>query len=258
VVNTRSAGWFYADRQTDGFGALLWPDGRDLNRALLAHGFAVAAIDIRQAPLHAWPAQIEDAKCAVRFLRAHAAELGIDPERIGAYGTSAGAQLASLLGTAGPAAGFDVGQYADQSSHVQAVIDMYGPTELAHMDDSSTWGQMVVQFSFGDSLARREGGSPINFVSDSAAAFLILHGMDDLAVRPHHSQDLAERLQAAGVPATLVMVQGTGHSLSTPGQQPSPATVQALCVDFFSRVLGSQAQAPGSDSSATSSSAEAL
>jgi acetyl esterase/lipase len=66
----------------------------------------VASIDIRQVPLHPWPAPIEDAKCTVRFLRAHAGELGIDPNHIGAYGTSAGANLASLLGTAGPSAGF--------------------------------------------------------------------------------------------------------------------------------------------------------
>ncbi len=237
VVNTRSAGWFYADRQTAGFGALLWPDGHELNQALVEQGIAVASIDIRQAPLHPWPAPIEDAKCAVRFLRAHAAELGIDPEHIGAYGGSGGGQLAALLGTTGTSAGFDVGQYLDRSSQVQAVVDMYGPTELTRMDDSVTWGQMVVQFSFGDSVALREGGSPVNFVSRDAAAFLILHGTDDQLVRPHHSEDLAQRLQAVGVPATLVMVQGTGHSMNTPGQQPSPAAVQALCVDFFSRLL---------------------
>lgn len=237
VVNTRSAGWFYADRQTAGFGALLWPDGHELNQALVEQGIAVASIDMRQVPLHPWPAPIEDAKCAVRFLRAHAADLGIDPKRIGAYGTSAGGQLAALLGTAGRSAGFDVGEYLDQSSQVQAVVDMYGPTDLTHMDDSATWGQLVVQFSFGDSVALREGGSPVNFVSRDADAFLILHGADDQLVRPHHSEDLAQRLQAAGVPATLVMVQGTGHGMDTPGQQPSPAAVQSICVDFFSRAL---------------------
>ncbi|GAC1320011.1 MAG: alpha/beta hydrolase [Chloroflexota bacterium] len=237
VVNTRSAGWFYADRQTSGLGALLWQDGRELNQALAEQGFAVASIDIRQVPLHPWPAPIEDAKCAVRFLRAHAAELGIDAEHIGAYGTSGGGNLAALLGTTDASAGFDLGEYLDQSSHVQAVVDMYGPTELTRMDDSTRFGQLVVQLSFGDSEALREGGSPIEYVSPDSAAFLILHGADDQLVRPHHSQDLAQRLQAAGVPVSLVVVQGTGHSMETPGQQPSPAAVRAMCVDFFGRAL---------------------
>lgn len=237
IVNPRSAGWFYADRQTDGFGALLWPDGRLLNQALVAQGFAVAAIDVRQVPLHPWPAPIQDAKCAVRFLRAHAVELGIDPGRIGAYGTSASGQLSALLGTTDASADFDVGEYLDESSHVQAVVDMYGPTELTHMDDSTRFGQLVVQFSFGDSHPLREAGSPINYVSADSAAFLILHGADDQLVRPHHAQDLAQRLQTAGVPVSLVIVQGTGHGMETPGQQPSPAAVRGLCVDFFSRIL---------------------
>ncbi len=241
VVNTRSAGWFYADRQTAGFGALLWQDGRELNLALAEQGFAVASIDIRQVPLHPWPAPIEDAKCAVRFLRAHATELGIDPEHIGAHGTSAGGNLAALLGTTDAAAGFDIGEYLDESSRVHAVVDMYGPTELTQMDDSTSFGQLVVQFSFGGSEKLRDGGSPINYVSPDSAAFLILHGADDQLVRPHHSQDLAQRLQAAGVPVSLLVVQGTGHSMETPGQQPSPAAVRAMCVDFFGRAL-----APGS------------
>jgi acetyl esterase/lipase len=232
-VNTRSAGWFYGDRQMLNFGPVPWLDSDNLNQALVDQGFAVASIDIRQVPLHPWPAPIEDAKCAVRFLRTHAAELGIDPNHIGAYGTSAGANLASLLGTAGTSAGFDVGEYLDQSSHVQAVVDMYGPTELNQMNDSSTFGRAVVQFALGSSAAARESASVVNYVSPDSARFLILHGTDDMLVRPHHSAALAERLQALGVPATLVLVQGTGHSMTTPGQQPSPQAVQAMSVAFF-------------------------
>jgi len=233
VVNTRSAGWFYADRQSTGLGAVAWLDSDNLNQALVDQGFAVASLDIRQVPLHPWPAPIEDAKCAVRFLRAHAAELGIDPNQIGAYGTSAGANLASLLGTAGLQAGFDVGEYLDQSSHVQAVVDMYGPTELNQMNDSSTFGRAVVQFALGSSATVRDSASAVNYVSPGSASFLILHGADDMLVRPHHSEDLAQRLQAVGVSATLVLVQGTGHSMTTPGQQPSPQAVQAMSVEFF-------------------------
>jgi acetyl esterase/lipase len=237
AVNTRSAGWFYADRQIDGFGALLWPDGRDLKQALLQRGVAVASIDIRQVPLHSWPAPIEDAKCAVRFLRAHASELGIDPDGIGAYGTSAGGNLAALLGTAGVEAGFDVGEYLDQSSQVQAVVDMYGPTDLTRMHDSSRFGQIVAQLSFGDSLPMRQGASPLNYVTPDSAAFLILHGAEDQIITPRQSQELASRLEADGVSARLVVVQGTGHSMLTPGQLPSPSAVDKMCADFFVQTL---------------------
>lgn len=238
VLYLPSAGWFYADRQADGFGAALWSDQSQLNRDLVQRGFAVAAIDIRQSPLHAWPAQIEDAKCAVRFLRAHAADLGIDGDHIGTYGTSAGGNLAALLGTATAAAQLDVGQDLDQSSAVQAVVDMYGPTELDAMQDSSGFGQNVVRFTFGDSMALRLSGSPMTYVSSDSAPFLILHGVDDLLVRPKHSIDLAQRLQSFGVPATLVLVQGTGHSMTTPTQSPAPDQIRAMVVDFFSHTLG--------------------
>jgi acetyl esterase/lipase len=237
ILDLPIGGWFFGDRQVDGLGARSWSDGAPLNRDLLQRGFAVASIDIRQSPLHAWPAQIEDAKCAVRFLRTNAAELGIDPDRIGTYGMSAGGQLASLLGTAGPAAGFDVGENLDQSSAVQAVVDMYGPTDLNAMQGSNAFGQNVVRFTFGDSVARRQNGSPISYVSANAPPFLILHGMDDVMVVPDHSRDLARRLQSFGVPATLVIVEGTGHSLVTPTQSPSPNDIRATIVDFFAHTL---------------------
>jgi acetyl esterase/lipase len=90
----------------------------------------VAAIDHRLPPGAPWPAQIEDAKCAVRFLRAHAGELDVDPNRIGVWGSSGGGHLASMLGLTGPEAGFERGQYLDQSSAVQAVVDMFGGTDV--------------------------------------------------------------------------------------------------------------------------------
>jgi acetyl esterase/lipase len=95
----------------------------------------VASIDYRLPPLSPWPAQLEDAKCAVRFLRAHAGALGIDPGRIGAWGSSGGGTLVSLLGLAGLDAGFDRGPWPDRSSGVQ--VDMFGPADLTDLGDSA-------------------------------------------------------------------------------------------------------------------------
>src|SRR5207245_6161575 len=120
ALYVHGGGLLFGDRKTSGVGntladhegALFTPLQQELN----ARGFVVASIDYRLPPATAWPAQIEDAKCAVRFLRAHATGLGIDPTRIGAWGSSAGGLLVSLLGLTRPADGFDVGQYTDQSS----------------------------------------------------------------------------------------------------------------------------------------------
>jgi acetyl esterase/lipase len=141
ALYVHGGGFVLGDRKTSGLGASL---GRGqagalfepLRAALNQRGFVVASIDYLLAPLGRWPAQVEDAKCAVRFLRAHASTLGIDPGRIGAWGSSAGGNLVSLLGLAGPQAGFDHGPYADQSSSVQAVVDMFG---VGTSPTSATW-----------------------------------------------------------------------------------------------------------------------
>src|SRR5262249_50144127 len=153
------------------------------------------------------------------FLRAEAGRLGVDPGHIGTWGSSAGGHLVAMMGTAGPSAGFDVGQFLDQSSGVQAVVDMFGPTDLNQMGDSNSFGRLVMQIASGAaSTHEKAAASPVTYVAPGDPPFLILHGTDDVLVRPHHSQDLARRLRAAGVPATLVMVQHTGHTMLTPGQ----------------------------------------
>jgi acetyl esterase/lipase len=242
ALYVHGGGWFEGDRQPSSPGArLAGQDGAlfvPIRDELSRRGFVVAAIDYRLIPLYPWPAQIEDAKCAVRFMRAEASRLGIDPNLIATWGSSAGGQLVAMLGTAGPSAGFDVGQYMDQPSRVQAVADMFGPTDLNNMADSNWFGQLVIQIAFGRaSTAEKAAASPVTYVASGDPPFLILHGTDDVLVRPHHSQDLAGRLEAAGVPATLVMVEHTGHSMLSPGQQPTSDAVVALVADFFSRTL---------------------
>ena len=194
-----------------------------LRDELLKRGFVVGSIDYGLAPLYQTSDQVREAKCAVRFLRTYAAQLGIDPQRIGVYGTSQGGYISAMLGTVGADAGFDAGQYMDLSSLVQAVVDMWGPTDLTNWSGSPSW---ISTFSAERTSAQLSAASPVSYVAPNDPPFLIIHGMDDWFITLHHSQDFAKLLQAKGVPATLVMVQHDGHGLAAPtaGQveQPSP------------------------------------
>jgi acetyl esterase/lipase len=220
-------------RQANHAGALFTPLQQQLN----ARGFVVASIDYRLPPGTPWPAQIEDAKCAVRFLRAHAADLDIDPGRIGVWGSSGGGHLASLLGLTGPEAGFDRGQYLEQSSAVQAVVDMFGPADLNDFDDASRFAQFILQLSLGNSTKLRRSASPITYVDAGAPPFLILHGTKDTLVRLRQSRKLAQQLTSAGIPNTLIEVEGAEHGLNTPGQRPSPDELTPRVIDFFATRL---------------------
>lgn len=106
-------------------------------------GYAIAAINYRLSQHAIFPAQIEDCKAAVRWLRAHAEAYGIDPARIAALGTSAGGHLAAMLGTTGSETALDVGDHLDHPSRVQAVVDFYGPTDFLQMDSHRPSGGMV-------------------------------------------------------------------------------------------------------------------
>lgn len=212
---------------------------------LVRRGFVVGSIDYRLAPRYSIADEVEDASCAVRFLRAHATELGIDPNRIGVYGDSEGGYLSAMLGVAGSASDVDVRQHRDRSSRVQAVVDMWGPSDLTDFSGSPSWVHALAESLAGGrtSVARTRAISPLYLVAPGDPPFLIIHGTDDWFIAPHHSQNLARRLRAAGVPVTLVMVQHGGHGLDSPAagrvQQPSPDALVAMINDFFVRTLGS-------------------
>jgi acetyl esterase/lipase len=206
---------------------------------LVSRGYLVAAIDYRLAPQYLFPAQIEDVKCAVRFLRENAALLGIDPARIGAWGGSAGAHLVALLGTAGLEAGMEgTGGYAGQSSRVQAVVDLFGPADLTVFFGPA--GKLLEVFGTTDprsEAARR--ASPVSWITPDDPPFLIIHGDQDATVPLSQSRILYDRLQAAGVPATLVVVKNGGHSFVPVGGaiSPSRTEITKMIADFFDRTL---------------------
>ncbi len=197
-------------------------------------GFLAVSVNYRLAPDYEFPAMIEDVKCAVRSLRAHADKYNLDPNRIGVFGGSAGGHLVSMLGVTDESAGFDVGEYLGQSSRVQAVVDMFGPADLTAniANDSET-----VQNAFGNfDLAL---ASPVTYVSADDPPFLILHGEKDPLVPISQSEELLAKLQAAGVPAELVRVANAAHGFKPVGGEISPSReeIVQLTVKFFEEML---------------------
>ena len=204
---------------------------------LLARGYLVVSINYRHAPEWKFPTQIEDVKCAIRFLRANAKQFNLDSKRIGAWGHSAGGHLVGLLGTTDVGAGFEgPSNYLDQSSRVQAVVDMSGRADLLGMPADRASSVFGVT---DNSVHLLEHASPVTFVTRDDPPFLILHGGQDDVVPPGVSQELYDRLQAAGVPAKLVIVKNADHMFRPVDGPMSPtrAEMTKMIADFFDQYL---------------------
>lgn len=233
--------------------ALLWVHGgafrhgsKDSGIARLfpfaRRGYVCASVEYRLSGEARWPAQIEDCKCAVRYLRAHAEELGLDPDRIGAWGPSAGGHLVAMLGLAPDRPELEGdGGWAEQSSRVQAVCDWYGPSDLTTMvEQPSTIDRTGAEYPESwllggrvqDHPDRARSASPTTYVSGLEPPFLIAHGDGDTVVPYQQSQLLYEVLGSAD--ATLQTVHGAGHGGA---QFDHPALLEAVAA-FFDRHLG--------------------
>ena len=189
---------------------------------LARHGYAVAVINYRLSGEAIFPAQIEDCKAAVRWLRANANKYNLDPDRFGATGHSAGGHLVSLLASTGDE--FDKGEYLDFSSRIQAAVPSAGPTDFLQMDANAPKGARLKHDDSESPEARLIGGSiqenkekvakanPITYVSKDDPPFLIVHGDSDDVVPAHQAQLLHEALKKAGVETSLHLVKGAGHA----------------------------------------------
>jgi acetyl esterase/lipase len=233
VIYIHGGGWRKGDKE-------IGAGNTDLP-ALVSAGFLIISVDYRLAPDYLWPAMIEDVKCAVRSLRAHAAEYNVNPNKIGIYGGSAGGHLAALVGTSDAGAGWDVGEYLDQSSRVQAVGDFFGPTDLV-VESAKPSAQQIYTEVFGPDWRTSTilaEASPVTYVSPDDPPFLIMHGAKDTGVPPTQSKILYSKLVATGVPATLVMVQNAGHGFRPVGGpiDPSRSQITQMLVDFFTKYL---------------------
>lgn len=226
LVYAHGGGWMHGDKAEAAMFA----------RGMSAQGYVVISVNYRLYPAGRYPAMIEDVKCAIRSLRAHAGEYNLDPNRVGAVGVSAGGHLVSLIGTSDPSAGFDVGEYLDQSSRVQAVIAMAPVMDLTRSFPNADIEAMR-QVGFGeDNIVQ---ASPITHVTPDDPPFLLIHGDRDELVPVEQSQLMYERLLEVGVPAQLVIVQNAGHSMTAPAGSTTPtwSEINQIIQDFLARYL---------------------
>ncbi len=192
--------------------------------ALLSAGLAVATIDYRFALEAPFPAQLHDAKAAVRYLRRFAGELGVDTTRIGVMGESAGGHLAALVGLTGHRADLEgtLG-VVGPSSAVDVVVVWYGVSDLATMPRQAPPPEIAAglpeelrvppeeHLVAGLTDATRADASPVTHVTAGAPPFLLLHGTADRLVPCAQSEQLATALREAGVPVEFEAVDGAGH-----------------------------------------------
>lgn len=210
-------------------------------------GYACASINYRLSGEAKFPAQIQDCKAAIRWLRANAEKYGYDATHIGVGGSSAGGHLAALLGTSGGDKNLEgaVGGNLDQSSKVQAVCDMWGPTDFLQMDahaiartrnkhDSARSPEsLLIGGPIQENKEKVAKANPITYVDKNDPPFLIIHGSHDALVPVHQSQILSQALKKAGVPVQLHIVENAGHG----GREFNTPETDTMILKFFDKYL---------------------
>lgn len=189
------------------------------NNWLTGQGYAIFDVQYRLTPQPNWQTATGDVKCAIGWVRQHAAQYNIDPQRIALLGRSAGAHLA-LLAAYAPNEQAAPPSCAVGDTSVKLVVDFYGPTDLewgynATADENGENGSPATQSFLGGTPrsvpAAYTTASPINHVRADSPPTLLLHGGRDQLVSPRHSEMLADRLQAAGVPYQTVYIPYGQH-----------------------------------------------
>jgi acetyl esterase/lipase len=214
-------------------------------RSMTEHGFLVVSVNYRLASHeNKFPTMIEDVKCAVRYLRARALEYNLDPNHIGAVGMSAGGHLVDLLGLADESAGWDTGEYADQSSRVQAVVTIAGISDLTFTRGayaSPDSAAMMVYQAFdempGSASPKLVAASPVAYITPDDPPFLIIHGDLDNIVPVEQSQVLDEQLRRSGVPSELVIIKNGTHSIYGENISPTAEEVANHITTFLEQHL---------------------
>jgi len=190
IVIIHGGGWRAGSKQDRPYRSML------LDYAL--KGYVTVSVDYRLLGEAQFPACIEDVKCAVRWLRAHANQYHVDPNRIGVYGHSAGAHLALMLGLCAPSAGMEGdGGWSEYSSRVTAVVGGSTPTVLPER--------------FGDSKKY----SPVTYISPDAPPILLIHGTADDIVPVASADDFVDKLKNSGVrDVTYLRIEGGNHGVA--------------------------------------------
>jgi acetyl esterase/lipase len=202
-----------------------------LRQGWVERGYAIASINYRLSGHAVFPAQIEDCKAAIRWLRAHAAQYHIDPTRFGVWGSSAGGHLAALVGTSGDGKTLDVGEHLDQSSRVQAVCDYYGPTDLLafvsrpgyenHANPRSP-ESLLLGGAVKEKPELAKAANPLTYITPDDPPFLIVHGDLDPIVPLQQSELLFTALKSAKLSAHFHTIHGAGHGPGFDGPEIIP------------------------------------
>lgn len=223
----------------------------EMRYALACAGYVVAACEYRAVP-NKFPALLEDAKAAVRWMRAHASEFGVDADRIGLLGDSAGGYVVQMAGATNGEKNWDVGDFKEVSSDVQAVVSIYGISDLTtigegignenvHASAAVTEALLLNGPAFKDFAGasvnadpqKAKAASPIGHVDGTEPPFLLMHGSGDKVVSPLQSKKMFGALQNKKVEAEYVLVRGAEHG-DLPWYQPG---VISRVVNFFDRHL---------------------
>jgi acetyl esterase/lipase len=217
VVCVHGGGWISGDKC----------DMHELARILVKNGFATACVQYRLAPLHPFPAPVEDVRAFVRHAREHAGPLGIDPGRIASLGISAGGHLAQMIGV-GP-----------DESRVNAVVNICGISDVTdprakHYPISwSFLDQFMGGLPFEGNEEAFRAASPVHQVDEGAAPALLIHGEDDDIVPVEQSRTLADALRQRNVPVRLEVFPGEGHGFSLDAWP----RIEALSLEFLAERL---------------------
>jgi acetyl esterase/lipase len=227
IVAIQGSGW-YAPMRYDAAPISSRSGVQEYARNLSDAGYVVFVVNHRAVPRFRFPAPLEDVQRAVRFVRAHAGEYGIDPARIGAYGSSSGGHLAELLGTLdAPGVADSADPVERQSGKVRAVVALFAPSDLRTLKSPSGRSAHVALMGaeYAPPSARMPGSvredeaenidyrraSPIAHVSPDDAPMLLIHGDSDDVVPIEQSVRMDEALSKSGVKARLITVAGGKH-----------------------------------------------
>ncbi len=232
-----------------------WAGGSHKNNFiqwLATKGYFTASIEYRLSGEAKWPAQLQDCKLGVRWLRANAAIYNVDPNRIAVWGSSAGGHLASCLGTMEAPQFEGKGGYEGVDSHVKAVVNYCGPVDFTEGSAGiQTLGKppeyespgLVGLFggSFNDKMALWTQGSPIIYVKAGDPPFLLVHGDRDRTVPYDQSVKMEAALRKEGVPVEFITVTNGNHSMEAmagdPPVKPDADALKARVLEFLDRNL---------------------
>ena len=208
---------------------------------LAKSGFCAVAISYRLAPQSKFPAQIEDCKEAVRWMREHAADLKLDPTRIGGFGYSAGAQLVALLGTTDTKDGLEGEDQPDQrpSTRLQAVVGGGAPCDFRALEPDETFLSFWLGGSPREVPDQYRLASPAAFISPDDPPMFFFHGEKDELVPVALARGMCEQLNLCGCSAELYVVPMIGHTAAAMDR-----TAVSKAIDFLSRHLASPSSTP--------------